>query len=104
MIGLATKAGKTVSGEFATEKAVKEGKAFLVVVAEDASENTKKLFRNKCEFYKTEYLVFGSKIELGLATGREMRASIAVTDKGLCSAILKKLENSKNNVNENGGI
>ena len=27
MVGLATRAGKTVSGEFATEKAIKEGKA-----------------------------------------------------------------------------
>ena len=40
MIGLAQKAGKIVSGEFATEKAVKTGKAALVIVAGDASENT----------------------------------------------------------------
>ena len=33
MIGLATKAGKTVSGEFSTEKAVKTGKAWLVIVS-----------------------------------------------------------------------
>ena len=38
MIGLAQKAGKIVSGEFATEKAVKTGKAALVIVAGDASE------------------------------------------------------------------
>ena len=43
LIGLATKAGKTVSGEFSTEKT---GKGLLVIVAEDASENTKKKFRN----------------------------------------------------------
>ena len=50
LIGLATKAGKTVSGEFSTEKSVKTGKGLLVIVAEDASENTKKKFRN---IYKT---------------------------------------------------
>ena len=44
LIGLATKAGKTVSGEFSTEKSVKTGKGYLVLVAEDASENTKKKF------------------------------------------------------------
>mgnify|MGYP003196020549 CR=1 FL=1 len=43
LIGLATKAGKTVSGEFSTEKSVKTGKGLLVIVAEDASENTKKI-------------------------------------------------------------
>ena len=42
MIGLATKAGKVASGEFCTEKEVKCGLAELVIVAEDASENTKK--------------------------------------------------------------
>ncbi|MDY5023246.1 MAG: ribosomal L7Ae/L30e/S12e/Gadd45 family protein, partial [Blautia sp.] len=52
LVGLATKAGKTASGEFSTEKAVKTGKAYLVLVAEDASENTKKKFRNMCTFYE----------------------------------------------------
>ena len=40
LIGLATKAGKTASGEFMTEKAIREGIAKLVIVAEDASGNT----------------------------------------------------------------
>ena len=34
LIGLATKAGKAPSGEFSTEKAVKEGKAAMVIVSE----------------------------------------------------------------------
>ena len=50
MIGMETKAGKTVSGEFATEKAVKTGKAFLVIVSEEASDNTKKKFRYMCSY------------------------------------------------------
>ena len=33
MIGLAEKAGNVVSGEFSTEKAVKSGKACLVILA-----------------------------------------------------------------------
>ena len=52
LIGLATKAGKTVSGEFSTEKSVKTGKGFLALVADDASENTKKKFRNMCTYYE----------------------------------------------------
>ena len=40
MLGLAQRAGKVASGEFSTEKAVKSKKAFLVVVASDASDNT----------------------------------------------------------------
>ena len=44
MIGLAQKAGKVASGEFSTEKAVKEHKAYMVIVADDSSDNTKKNF------------------------------------------------------------
>ena len=46
LVGLATKAGKTASGEFSTEKSVKEGKASLVIVSVESSENTKKKFTN----------------------------------------------------------
>ena len=63
LIGLATKAGKTASGEFSTEKAVKSNKASLVIVADEASDNTKKMFRNMCTYYKVPVYFFGSKEE-----------------------------------------
>ena len=46
MIGLATKAGKIASGEFAVESAVRKGKACFVIIASDASDNTKKSFND----------------------------------------------------------
>ena len=87
MIGMATKAGKTVSGEFATEKAVKTSKAFLVIVSEEASDNTKKMFTNMCEFYEVPIAFYGDKDALGHAIGRQMRASLAVTDAGLANGV-----------------
>ena len=42
MLGLAARAGRIVSGEFTVEKEVKSGRAYLVLIAEDASENTRK--------------------------------------------------------------
>ena len=92
MLGLATKAGKVASGEFMTENAVKSGIASLVIVAEDASENTKKKFQNMCEFYETPIRVYGIKDDLGHAMGKEFRASLAITDEGLAKAILKKMD------------
>lgn len=89
MIGMAMKAGKVVSGEFATEKAVKAGKAALVIVSETASENTKKKFRNMCDYYRVPLHFFGEKEELGHAIGKEFRASLAVLDAGLAKAIEK---------------
>ena len=88
-ISLATKAGKTVSGEFSVEKAVKEGNARLVVVALEASDNTKKMFQNMCTYYKVPYYEFGGKEELGHALGKEMRASLAIQDEGFSKAIVK---------------
>lgn len=93
MISLATKAGKTVSGEFCTEKEVKTGRAALVIVARDASENTKKKFRNMCDYYRVPLAVYGGKEELGGSIGQEYRASLAVTDPGFAGAIRKQLEN-----------
>lgn len=91
LIGLATRAGRTVSGEFSTEKAVKTGTASLVVVSEEASDNTKKKFRNMCAFYQVPLAFYGTKEELGHAMGKEFRASLAVTDEGLGNALVKQL-------------
>lgn len=91
-IGLARKAGKLASGEFMTEKMVKNKKAFLVIVAEDASENTKKMFTNMCEFYKVPICFLANKEILGHRLGKKLRASCAVTEKGLAEAILKNIE------------
>ena len=92
LISLATKAGKTASGEFCTEKEVKSGKAELVIVAEDASDNTKQKFKNMCEFYEVPIYFYGDKDTLGHAMGKEFRASLAVTDLGFAKGILKHLD------------
>ena len=91
LVGLATKAGKTASGEFSTEKAVKTGKAYLVLVAEDASENTKKKFRNMCTFYEVSLYFLSDKEGLGRAMGKEFRASLAVMDESFAQAMQKEL-------------
>ncbi len=92
MVGLAKKAGKVASGEFMTENAVKSGGARLVIVAQDASDNTKKKFRNMCGFYKVPIREYSLKDEMGHSIGKEFRASLAVTDEGLAQAILKKMD------------
>jgi ribosomal protein L7Ae-like RNA K-turn-binding protein len=92
LIGIATKSRNLVSGEFSTEKAVKEHRASLVIVAEDSSDNTKKMFTNMCTYYKVPIYFFGEKDKLGHAMGKEIRASLAVLDKGLADAIEKQLK------------
>lgn len=105
LLSLATKAGKVASGEFMVKKTVKEGKAVLVLVASDASEKTKKMFRNMCTYYKVPMYIISDKVSLGHEIGREMRAAAAVLDTGFKNAIIKQLEiingGSKYGENEN---
>lgn len=91
MLGLAQRAGKIASGEFSTEKAVKSGKAFVVVVASDASDNTKKMFSDMCSFYKVPIAFYSDKNTLGHSIGKEFRASLAVLDEGFARQIQKHL-------------
>ena len=47
LIGLAMRAGKVVSGDDSTLLELKKGRVKLVLIAEDASNNTQKLFKDK---------------------------------------------------------
>lgn len=89
LVGLAMRAGKVVSGEFATEKLVKSGKAKLVIVAEDASDNTKKLFMDKCNYRGVPIYIYADKKTLGHAIGKEYRASLGISDENLAKAVQK---------------
>ena len=92
MLGIAAKSGGVSSGEFSTEKAVKDGRAWLVIVASDASENTQKHFRDMTTFYEVPMYVYGEKETLGHFIGKEFRASLAVTNEGLAHSIEDKLK------------
>ncbi|MCL2718290.1 MAG: ribosomal L7Ae/L30e/S12e/Gadd45 family protein [Lachnospiraceae bacterium] len=92
LLGLMTKSRKLVSGSFMAERAVKDGSARLVIVSEDASDNTKKLFRNKCEFYQVPYYIFGNSENIGQAMGKEARVTLAVTDNGFAGSLKKLLD------------
>lgn len=92
LLGLAAKGKNLVSGEFMVEKTVKEGKAALVIVGTDASDNTRKMFTNMCNYRNIPIRFYGLKEELGRAIGKELRASVAVTSPGIASNIIKHLE------------
>lgn len=92
LLGLAEKSRNVVSGEFSTDKAIKEGKARLVLIGSDASGNTKKAFTNSCDFYKVDCYEYSTKEDLGHCLGKEQRAVVAVTNNGFAASIKKLLE------------
>lgn len=91
LLSLATRAGKVSSGEFSTEEALKAGKAYLVIVAGDSSDKTKKHFSDMCSYRDIPMKVYGDKESLGHYIGKEFRASVSVNDKGFSDRILSEI-------------
>lgn len=91
-ISLAMKAGRIVSGEFASGKAIKSGEAALVILSEDASANTEKKFSNMASWNEVPMIRFLSKTELGRLMGRGDRSCAVVIDENFAAQIRKNLE------------
>ena len=82
LLGICIRAGKTVKGFDSAVEAVKNGTAFCLLTASDASEKTVKEVKFYCEKYGAKSLATEmSKSDIGKLCGKET-AVIAVTDKG----------------------
>ncbi|QQZ07910.1 YlxQ family RNA-binding protein [Heyndrickxia vini] len=88
LLGLANRARKVISGEELVIKEVKNGRAKLVLLSKDASENTTKKVQDKCRFYHIPIYGITNREILGTAIGKESRVVVAITDLGFA----KKLE------------
>lgn len=85
LIGLATGAGKVITGLELCEKAVKSGKAKLIILTNETSDNSKKVFMNS----GIDIIYLESKEILGKCTGKETRSVAVITDKNFSTAVLK---------------
>lgn len=92
LLGLAAKGRNLTGGENQVLDAIRSGNAKLVIIAENASDNTKKMFADKCAFYQVPIMIWGKGDELGHGTGHEYRISIAVTEKGLAEKIIALMD------------
>lgn len=91
MLGLAVRAGKIVFGSEAGSDAVRNQKAYLVILAEDASDRTKKLMNNKCKSFNVPIFEYGTIIDLGTKLGKKKVSCVALVDKGFAEVIIRKL-------------
>lgn len=96
LLSLAARGQNVVSGEFATVNAVKNGSAMLVILALDASDNTKKLFKDKCSFYNVPLITYGTMEELGHSIGKELRSSMALINEGLAQTVMQHFDELQN--------
>lgn len=91
LLGFAQKAGKIVSGETGSVASIKNKKAFLVIISEDASDNTKNHIKSLCQTNGIECLERGSKIDIGISIGKSPRSVIGVLEKRFSDAIREEL-------------
>jgi ribosomal protein L7Ae-like RNA K-turn-binding protein len=92
MLGLASKAGKLVSGEDAVRNSIRQGKVKLLIISEDAADNTKKRFLNASEFYKIPTVIWGNKEQLGFSIGKSDRSVIGIHDDNFKKSVLSLME------------
>lgn len=86
-LGLAQKAGKLASGDYAVKAALKAGKARLLVVAADASANSKKDVLFLAETFDVPVAECLTRDELGWAIGKAKRTAIVVLDNNFATMI-----------------
>ena len=87
-LGLCRRAGKCQSGEFAAERALKTGKAKLILLEQTASRNTADRFSALCA---GRNIPLKRVPEVGRAIGREGHVVMAVTDIQFANMILGAL-------------
>lgn len=88
-IGLATKAGKIVSGTDACLEQIEKRNIKILLLANDAADRTKKIFKDKCKQFNIEICETLSVEEISNSIGKNNKAVVGVKDKGFAQAILK---------------
>lgn len=90
-LGLAQKAGKVASGDFALRAALKAGKGKLMIIAVDTSENSKKDLLYLAEYAEVPVVEALSGYELGHAIGKGKRSAALIIDKNFVDMIDKNI-------------
>ena len=95
LLGLARRAGKVITGDESCMKALRGGKARLIIVAADASDNTRKKYADKCAHYNTKLIIVSDRASIGGAIGRAEQVVIAIEDEGFASGIRTCMDKSE---------
>lgn len=95
LLSLCQRSGNMSTGESVVEQKIQKKNAFLVIIPEDASDNTKKKFINKCRFYNIPIIITSTKEELSAAIGKFNRSTFAICSESFAQSIQKELGSMK---------
>ncbi|MCT4618659.1 MAG: ribosomal L7Ae/L30e/S12e/Gadd45 family protein [Marinisporobacter sp.] len=102
-LGLAQRSGNLVTGEDTCAIYVKKNAVKLILIANDASDNTKKKFSDMAEFRNVKFVIYGDRQSLSQAVGRPNRTVYGIKDIGLAKKIFSLIQEAKNGSNNLGG-
>ncbi len=91
ILGMARRAGALAYGTGSTRRALKEGRARLVLFAQDASETQRDKVMKLLDHRRTPRAIVGTREALGLAVGSAPVSAVAVTDRELAKELVARL-------------
>ena len=68
-------------------KSISANKVELVLIANDASDNTKKKITDKCQFYHVDYFIVDDIETISKAIGKHNRVAVGITNQGFAKKI-----------------
>ena len=91
LLGMARRAGAVASGTGSTRRALREGRARLVLFARDASETQRDKVMKLLRHGKTPRATLGTREALGSAVGSAPVSAVAITDRELAKELVARL-------------
>ena len=87
LIGLAARARKISFGTDSTIQEIEKGKVKLVIIASDASDRTKRKFKEKCIKHSISIIQYETIEQLSKSIGKQNKAVIGIKDNNIASEI-----------------
>ena len=91
LLGMARRAGALAYGTGSTRRALREGRARLILFAQDASETQRDKVMKLLRHGTTPRATLGTREALGLAVGSAPVSAVAVTDNEFAKELVARL-------------
>lgn len=99
-MGFAKKSGNLVSGGNTCQVTGEKGRLKLLIIAEDASENSREKMIKLAGKTKTAYRIYGRTDDLSHATGTSGRSIFGVNDRNFADTIMNAIDEEQSKEKE----
>ncbi len=97
LMGFAQKSGNLMTGEDTCIINIRKDKVSLVIIAADASDNTKRRFKGMCESRGIPFREVLDRAHLSHAIGKHNRTVFAIANKKFAKNILEVIDANQEN-------